>query len=140
MRPNLASVTDSRAPQLCIPWLHVPVALLDAMSTWFGAIKGWFTTEEPVEVKTEAPPPAQPPETLAAVTPAPTALPTRASSPPTGLPPSKKARVETTTTDLSDRHIQLCAQDAILAVQNRVIGCVCTPGKRARAHPSLAHH
>ena len=37
----------------------------------------------------------------------------------TGPPPSKRRMM---TTDLSDRHIQLCAQDAILAVQQRVVG------------------
>ena len=35
-------------------------------------------------------------------------------------PPAAKRRA--ITTDLSDRHIQLCAQDAILAVHQRVVG------------------
>ena len=35
--------------------------------------------------------------------------------------PSSKRRAVMITTDLSDRHIQLCAQDAILAVQRRVV-------------------
>jgi hypothetical protein len=40
---------------------------------------------------------------------------------PAGPPAAKRAAVATT--DLSDRHIRLCAQDAILAVQKRVLGC-----------------
>ena len=36
-----------------------------------------------------------------------------------GLPAAKRRAI---TTDLSDRHIQLCAQDAILAVHQRVVG------------------
>ena len=37
-----------------------------------------------------------------------------------GQPPAKRARLAST--DLSDRHIRLCAQDAIFAVQRRVVG------------------
>ena len=39
-------------------------------------------------------------------------------------PPAAKRGCVAVTTDLSDRHIRLCAQDAIMAVQKRVLGCV----------------
>ena len=58
----------------------------------------------------------------------------RSASPTAVSPPPAKRQM--TTTDLSDRHIHLCAQDAILAVQRRVVGCA-PPAWRARAPPAF---
>ena len=55
-----------------------------------------------------------------------------------GDPPPKRQRLATT--DLSDKHVYLCVQDAIMAVQNRVNGCArpsassCVALLRAQAH------
>lgn len=46
-------------------------------------------------------------------------------------PPAKRQRMKMATTDLSDRHVYLCAYDAIMAVQKRVVGCVPQPFARA---------
>ena len=133
--PNLRLVTASKVAQgpRSRLWSRVPSLQMGARwSSTAGEVKVTVVkVEEPAE---EAPASAAPPAP-ALVMPVqseghglqPVASPGAHSSmqaaarPSVAIgPPAAKRRA--ITTDLSDRHIQLCAQDAILAVHQRVVG------------------